>query len=76
VPDVIEHRFAADRAAVDGALEDFCDRLLARLRGPVEEAIRYGTLGGGTSETLRELLGKRIMAGLDPIDGILSLEAF
>jgi alkylation response protein AidB-like acyl-CoA dehydrogenase len=37
---------------------------------------RYGTLGGGTSETLRELLGKRIMAGLDPGDGILSLGAF
>jgi len=37
---------------------------------------RYGTLGGGTSETLRELLGKRIMAGLDPNDGILSLGAF
>jgi alkylation response protein AidB-like acyl-CoA dehydrogenase len=37
---------------------------------------RYGTLGGGTSETLRELLGKRIMAGLDASDGILSLGAF
>jgi alkylation response protein AidB-like acyl-CoA dehydrogenase len=23
---------------------------------------RYGTLGGGTSETLRDLIGKRIMA--------------
>src|SRR5437588_1125672 len=37
---------------------------------------RYGTLGGGTSETLRDLIGKRVIAGLDPIDGILGLGAF
>jgi alkylation response protein AidB-like acyl-CoA dehydrogenase len=37
---------------------------------------RYGTLGGGTSETLRDLIGKRVMAGLDPADGILGLGAF
>jgi alkylation response protein AidB-like acyl-CoA dehydrogenase len=37
---------------------------------------RYGTLGGGTSETLRELIGKRVMSGLDPVDGILGLGAF
>jgi alkylation response protein AidB-like acyl-CoA dehydrogenase len=34
---------------------------------------RYGTLGGGTSETLRDLIGKRVIAGLDPADGILGL---
>jgi alkylation response protein AidB-like acyl-CoA dehydrogenase len=37
---------------------------------------RYGTLGGGTSETLRELIGKRLIAGIDPVDGILGLGAF
>jgi alkylation response protein AidB-like acyl-CoA dehydrogenase len=37
---------------------------------------RYGTLGGGTSETLRDLIGKRVLAGLDPTDGILGLGAF
>jgi alkylation response protein AidB-like acyl-CoA dehydrogenase len=37
---------------------------------------RYGTLGGGTSETLRDLIGKRVIAGLDPDDGILGLGAF
>jgi alkylation response protein AidB-like acyl-CoA dehydrogenase len=37
---------------------------------------RYGTLGGGTGETLRDLIGKRVFAGLDPVDGILGLEAF
>ncbi len=37
---------------------------------------RYGTLGGGTSETLRDLIGRRVIAGLDPVDGILGLGAF
>ena len=37
---------------------------------------RYGTLGGGTSETLRELIGKRVITSLDPVDGILGLGAF
>jgi alkylation response protein AidB-like acyl-CoA dehydrogenase len=37
---------------------------------------RYGTLGGGTSETLRDLIGKRVLAGVDPIDGIFGLGAF
>lgn len=36
---------------------------------------RYGTLGGGTSETLRDLVGKRLMTDLDPKDGILGLWA-
>ncbi|MDB5807344.1 MAG: mmgC 10 [Betaproteobacteria bacterium] len=34
---------------------------------------RYGTLGGGTSETLRDLVGKRILAGFEDSDGILSI---
>ena len=37
---------------------------------------RYGTLGGGTTETLRDLIGKRVLAGVDPIDGILGLGMF
>ena len=37
---------------------------------------RYGTLGGGTSETLRDLIGKRVIAGVDPIGGILGLGGF
>lgn len=37
---------------------------------------RYGTLGGGTSETLRDLIGKRVIAGINPEDGILGLGAF
>ena len=34
---------------------------------------RYGTLGGGASETLRDLIGKRIVANQDDTDGIASL---
>jgi alkylation response protein AidB-like acyl-CoA dehydrogenase len=37
---------------------------------------RYGTLGGGTSETLRDLIGRRALAGIDPPDGILGLGMF
>ena len=37
---------------------------------------RYGTLGGGTSETLRDLIGKRLMASADLTDGILGLSDF
>ncbi len=34
---------------------------------------RYGSLGGGTSETLRDLIGKRLLAAVDDADGILGL---
>src|SRR5580693_3057539 len=37
---------------------------------------RYGTLGGGTTETLKDLIGRRVLAGMDPVDGIFGLGAF
>ena len=36
---------------------------------------RYGSLGGGTTETLKELVGKKIMADFPP-DGFLSMGTF
>jgi alkylation response protein AidB-like acyl-CoA dehydrogenase len=36
---------------------------------------RYGSLGGGTSETLKELVGKKILSDFGP-DGFLGLDAF
>ena len=36
---------------------------------------RYGSLGGGTTETLKELVGKRIMTDF-PIDGFLGMGTF
>lgn len=34
---------------------------------------RYGTLGGGATETLKDLIGKRVLADGDMPDGILSM---
>ena len=36
---------------------------------------RYGSLGGGTSETLKELVGKRILSDFGP-DGFLDMNTF
>ncbi len=37
---------------------------------------RYGSIGGGTSETLRDLIGKKIVGDLDVGEGILSLDTY
>lgn len=37
---------------------------------------RYGTLGGGTTETLKDLIARRVISGVNPADGILGLGAF
>jgi alkylation response protein AidB-like acyl-CoA dehydrogenase len=37
---------------------------------------RYGTLGGGTTETLKDLVGKKIVADFDEADGFLGMGAF
>lgn len=37
---------------------------------------RYGTIGGGTSETLRDLIGRKIVADTDVVQGILGLRTF
>lgn len=37
---------------------------------------RYGTLGGGTSETLRDLVGKRLVANWDAEDDFLGMGYF
>src|SRR5262245_36578560 len=36
---------------------------------------RYGTLGGGTTETLKELVGKMLMSDF-PVDGFLGMDIF
>ena len=36
---------------------------------------RYGSLGGGTTETLKDLVGKKIMGDF-PIDGFLGMGTF
>ena len=37
---------------------------------------RYGSLGGGASETLRDLIGKKIVGDFDAADGIMGLASF
>lgn len=37
---------------------------------------RYGTLGGGTTETLKELISKKILEGVTEDDGLLALDTF
>ncbi len=37
---------------------------------------RYGSIGGGASETLRDLIGKKIVGEFDVVDGIMGLGTF
>jgi alkylation response protein AidB-like acyl-CoA dehydrogenase len=37
---------------------------------------RYGSLGGGASETLRDLIGKKIVGDFDPVEGIMALAGY
>jgi alkylation response protein AidB-like acyl-CoA dehydrogenase len=37
---------------------------------------RYGTLGGGTTETLKDLVGKKLMSDFDEADGFLAMGTF
>jgi alkylation response protein AidB-like acyl-CoA dehydrogenase len=37
---------------------------------------RYGSIGGGASETLRDLIGKKIVGEFDAADGIMGLGTF
>lgn len=37
---------------------------------------RYGSLGGGATETLRDLIGKKIVASFDAADGIMGMGTF
>jgi alkylation response protein AidB-like acyl-CoA dehydrogenase len=37
---------------------------------------RYGSIGGGASETLRDLIGKKIVGDFDAVDGIMGMGTF
>jgi alkylation response protein AidB-like acyl-CoA dehydrogenase len=37
---------------------------------------RYGSIGGGATETLRDLIGKKIVGSFDPLQGIMGLGTF
>ncbi len=37
---------------------------------------RYGTLGGGTTETLKDLVGRKLFADFSEVDGFLGMKTF
>jgi alkylation response protein AidB-like acyl-CoA dehydrogenase len=37
---------------------------------------RYGSLGGGATETLRDLIGRKIVNDMDPVQGIAGLDTY
>jgi alkylation response protein AidB-like acyl-CoA dehydrogenase len=37
---------------------------------------RYGSLGGGATETLRDLIGRKLVRDVDGVQGILGLGTF
>ena len=43
---------------------------------PFYRGARYGSIGGGASETLRDLIGKKIVGDFDVADGIMGLGTF
>lgn len=38
--------------------------------------VRYGTLGGGATEALKDLVGRKVLDDFDPVDGFLSMGTF
>jgi|Laugresbdmm110sd_1035091.scaffolds.fasta_scaffold02456_5 alkylation response protein AidB-like acyl-CoA dehydrogenase len=42
----------------------------------IYRGVRYGTLGGGATEALKDLIGKKLVSDFDPVDGFLSMGNF
>jgi len=42
----------------------------------IYRGVRYGTLGGGATEALKDLVGKKLVSDFDPVDGFLSQGTF
>jgi alkylation response protein AidB-like acyl-CoA dehydrogenase len=38
--------------------------------------VRYGSLGGGATEALKDLVGRKLVEDFDPVDGFLSMGTF
>lgn len=45
-------------------------------RSRIYRGVRYGTLGGGATQALKDLVGKKLVADFDPVDGFLSQGTF
>jgi alkylation response protein AidB-like acyl-CoA dehydrogenase len=42
----------------------------------IYRGVRYGTLGGGATEALKDLVGKKLVSDFDPVEGFLSVGNF
>ena len=42
----------------------------------IYRGVRYGTLGGGATEALKDLVGKKLVSDFDLVDGFLSMATF
>ncbi|MEO7762046.1 MAG: acyl-CoA dehydrogenase family protein [Casimicrobiaceae bacterium] len=65
-------RVASEALQVHGGY-GFCDDYpISR----IYRGVRYGTLGGGATEALKDLVGKKLVDDFDPVDGFLSMGTF
>lgn len=42
----------------------------------IYRGVRYGTLGGGATEALKDLVGKKLVDDFDPVEGFLTMGTF
>ena len=42
----------------------------------IYRGVRYGTLGGGATEALKDLVGKKLVEDFDPVEGFLGMGTF
>jgi alkylation response protein AidB-like acyl-CoA dehydrogenase len=42
----------------------------------IYRGVRYGTLGGGATEALKDLVGKKLVSDFDPVEGFLGMGTF
>jgi len=65
-------RIASEAVQVHGGYGFTNDYPVSR----IYRAARYGSLGGGATEALKDLIGKRLVKDFDPVDGFLSMGTF
>jgi alkylation response protein AidB-like acyl-CoA dehydrogenase len=42
----------------------------------IYRGVHYGTLGGGATEALKDLAGKKLVSDFDPVEGFLGMGTF
>jgi alkylation response protein AidB-like acyl-CoA dehydrogenase len=65
-------RVASESLQVHGGLGFTDDAPISR----IYRGVRYGSLGGGATEALKDLVGRKLVDDFDPVDGFLSMGTF